>query len=740
MNQDKTTKIKILDDSSRISKRYNSHAEDSTAALQTMNYKDWLNKCEVNPGAFVYNLEGLSTALTALEDVINSLKNPIDEAYLLLHSKLYNLYYPSVGSTTIWRNLITHTEELLEKQLSETARENALFELSVIRSQLSSYISAFDFWKANPNNANAVDEVRHRFQSTHSEFVGAIPAFESYGDNTLLLLPVYAQIANLHLLLLREGVIYANQWHLSRAEGDLYHQNLLRYTEDYINHCSNWYDQGFNQFRSNGDWNRFNNYRRFMTINVLDFISLFSNYDARMYSFPTNMELTREIYSDALMDSTPQNLQNLESSLVRQPHFFTWLRGLTVSTYTATINHFLQGHSSKLSYTAGSLFDGPTFGNVLSPSFTQSLVMPENFFIYKNLTEYSIVSTGININKMVFAATNAYPIPGYYYSIPPENAETHEIIYDVPNSTTNKKQTIFDLPPRNNESTTNFSNFSHILSYMTSYNNYSGIGPNALTFAWTHTSVTPFNLILRDNTNRIVQFPAVKASSMNEACIPRKGPKFTGGDVVELKSTAHLIYNPNIAGGGNQHYRIRVRYAATASGISFYVYGADIKYAFLEKTVNGPINDTSTLKYTDFKYAYLEGVFNPSDASNRFIEVFREDEIAYPEIFNATLIIDKIEFVPINVSSAEYEGLQNVEKATKAVNDLFTNETKNMLKADTTDYEIDQVANLVECVSDDLYAKEKIMLLDEVKYAKQLSQSRNLLQNGDFENLNGNGF
>ncbi|MEC3140865.1 pesticidal crystal protein cry4Aa, partial [Bacillus thuringiensis] len=50
-----------------------------------------------------------------------------------------------------------------------------------------------------------------------------------------------------------------------------------------------------------------------------------------------------------------------------------------------------------------------------------------------------------------------------------------------------------------------------------------------------------------------------------------------------------------------------------------------------------------------------------------------------------------------------------------------------------TDYDIDQAANLVECISEELYPKEKMLLLDEVKNAKQLSQSRNVLQNGDFE-------
>nr|AGN32392.1 truncated Cry40 [Bacillus thuringiensis] len=68
---------------------------------------------------------------------------------------------------------------------------------------------------------------------------------------------------------------------------------------------------------------------------------------------------------------------------------------------------------------------------------------------------------------------------------------------------------------------------------------------------------------------------------------------------------------------------------------------------------------------------------------------------------------------------------------------MFTSGTKNTLKIETTDYEIDQVANSIECMSDEQNPQEKTMLWDEVKHAKQLSQSRNLLQNGDFGDLAG---
>nr|BAD67158.1 hypothetical protein [Bacillus thuringiensis] len=66
---------------------------------------------------------------------------------------------------------------------------------------------------------------------------------------------------------------------------------------------------------------------------------------------------------------------------------------------------------------------------------------------------------------------------------------------------------------------------------------------------------------------------------------------------------------------------------------------------------------------------------------------------------------------------------------------MFTSGGKNMLKLETTDYEIDKMANYVKNMSDEQYSQEKMMQWNDIKYAKQLSQARNLLQNGDFEDL-----
>ncbi|MED1304108.1 phosphatidylinositol-specific phospholipase C domain-containing protein, partial [Bacillus pacificus] len=76
---------------------------------------------------------------------------------------------------------------------------------------------------------------------------------------------------------------------------------------------------------------------------------------------------------------------------------------------------------------------------------------------------------------------------------------------------------------------------------------------------------------------------------------------------------------------------------------------------------------------------------------------------------------------------------QNITKIRARVNALFLNRN---LQLNSTDYDIDQVAYLVDRMSDDICSQEKMMLLDQIKFAKRLSQKRNLLNDGDFESFN----
>uniref|UniRef100_UPI0005CE1589 toxin Cry1Ac domain D-VI-related protein n=1 Tax=Bacillus cereus TaxID=1396 RepID=UPI0005CE1589 len=135
-------------------------------------------------------------------------------------------------------------------------------------------------------------------------------------------------------------------------------------------------------------------------------------------------------------------------------------------------------------------------------------------------------------------------------------------------------------------------------------------------------------------------------------------------------------------------------------------------------------NETD-LSFQSFQYLDLNLLLDSMDCSCLIIL----------ERFQSTspIIIDKIECVPVCITQKQYENNQHIIEAQEAVNQLFTNSSRDTLQSEITDYDVDQAAKKIELISDSIALQEKIILLRDVKHAKRLSKRRNLLQNEDFE-------
>nr|ATG85670.1 insecticidal crystal protein [Bacillus thuringiensis] len=736
----------ILDASSSTSNMTNQYsryplANNPQAFMRNTNYKDWLAMCERNDTGVLENPEVLSlrgavgTGVSIVGMIFSLIGIPVIGEVVGILVSLTNLLWPeSEGSAQYtWQELITHVEELMDQRIGETQKANALAKLSGLKAQVAAYNRALEDWEKNPNSRSA-SEVIARFRSTNNDFVGSMPQFSPNGYE-ILLLSVYAQAANLHLLLIRDATIYGSQWGLSQGDVNLYYNEQLLYTKQYVNHCVTWYNNGLAQqkalFATSPNWNRFNAYRRDMTINVLDLIALFPIYDARLYPQPVRAELTREIYSNILNSDVYgvqwADFEKNESTFTRPPHLFTWLRKFDFYTRTKYYNQglgwlFLGGHTNYYSYTNSSNLKSGSYNNFWGSDMqTSTLTIPDNPSIYrlwtKSYTHIYPYTDPVNITQMQFYLTNNQQLT-YTATANPR--------YPV-------RETNFELPSTD-ENPLTYQNYSHILSYMISSQHF-GDKRSGYTFAWTHNSVDPTNTLA---PNKITQIPAVKANTLegNKSFVV-KGPNHTGGDLVILEAEPGPVY-PIVYRGvmgitckvtQAQNYRIRIRYASNGGAqmaISLRNRGTGTVFT-VSKTYTG--NSIENLQYNDFQYKDMPVILEASQYEpNNSIYVYLYQESPYIQV-----IIDKIEFIPIDTTSQEYEEKHQLEKAKKAVGVLFTNDAKKALKIDTTDYDVDQAANLIECLSDEQYAKEKMILLDEVKYAKQLSQSRNLLQNGDFE-------
>ncbi|PNK21778.1 insecticidal delta-endotoxin Cry8Ea1 family protein, partial [Bacillus thuringiensis] len=141
--------------------------------------------------------------------------------------------------------------------------------------------------------------IRERYIALELDITTAIPLF-SIRNQEVPLLMVYAQAANLHLLLLRDASLFGSEWGMASSDVNQYYQEQIRYTEEYSNHCVQWYNTGLNRLRGTTaeSWVRYNQFRRDLTLGVLDLVALFPSYDTRTYPIPTTAQLTREVYTD----------------------------------------------------------------------------------------------------------------------------------------------------------------------------------------------------------------------------------------------------------------------------------------------------------------------------------------------------------------------------------------------------------------------------------------------------------
>ncbi|MEE2018650.1 insecticidal delta-endotoxin Cry8Ea1 family protein [Bacillus toyonensis] len=589
----------------------------------------------------------------------------------------------------------------------------------------------------------------NHFQNVIPELVNSCPPDDCDYYN-ILVLSSYAQVANLHLTVLNQAVKFEAYLKNNRQFDYLeplptaidYYPVLTKAIEDYTNHCVTTYKKGLNLIKTTPDsnlngninWNTYNTYRTKMTTSVLDLVALFPNFDVGKYPIGVQSELTREIYQVLNFEESPYkyyDFQYQEDSLTRRPHLFTWLDSLNFYEKAQTTpNNFFTSHYNMFHYTLDNKSQkSSVFGNQNVTDRLKSLDLATNIYIFllnvtsldnKYLNDYN------NISKMDFFITNGTRLleKDLTAGSGQINSDVNKNIFGLPILKRRENQGIPTLFPT-------YDNYSHILSFIKSLSIPATYKTQVYTFAWTHSSVDPKNTIY---THLTTQIPAVKATLLGTATTELskvvQGPGHTGGDLIDFKDRFKIICQHS---NSQQSYFVRIRYASngsanTRAAINLSIPGVAELDMALNPTFSG--TDYTNLKYKDFQYLeFLDEVkFGPNQ--NLSLVFNRLDVYT-----NTTVLIDKIEFLPITRSIREDREKQKLETVQQIINTFFVNSIKNTLKSEITDYDIDQAAKLVESLSEEIYPQKKIILLDEIKYAKQLSYSRNLLQNGDFNDL-----
>ncbi|MGH1129479.1 pesticidal crystal protein Cry1Ab [Bacillus cereus] len=679
--------------------------------------------CLSNPEVEVLGGERIETGYTPIDISLSLTQFLLSEfvpgaGFVLgLVDIIWGIFGPSQ-----WDAFLVQIEQLINQRIEEFARNQAISRLEGLSNLYQIYAESFREWEADPTNPALREEMRIQFNDMNSALTTAIPLF-AVQNYQVPLLSVYVQAANLHLSVLRDVSVFGQRWGFDAATINSRYNDLTRLIGNYTDYAVRWYNTGLERVwgPDSRDWIRYNQFRRELTLTVLDIVSLFPNYDSRTYPIRTVSQLTREIYTNPVLEnfdgSFRGSAQGIEGS-IRSPHLMDILNSITIYTDAHRGEYYWSGHQIMASPVgfSGPEFTFPLYGTMGNAAPQQRIVAQLGQGVYRTLSSTLYrrpFNIGINNQQLSvldgteFAYGTSSNLPSAVY----RKSGTVDSLDEIPPQNNN-------VPPRQGFS----HRLSHVSMFRSGFSNSSVSIIRAPMFSWIHRSAEFNNII---PSSQITQIPLTKSTNLGSGTSVVKGPGFTGGDILRRTSPGQIsTLRVNITAPLSQRYRVRIRYASTTN-LQFHtsIDGRPINQGNFSATMSSGSN----LQSGSFRTVGFTTPFNFSNGSSVFTlsaHVFNSGNEVY---------IDRIEFVPAEVTfEAEYD----LERAQKAVNELFTSSNQIGLKTDVTDYHIDQVSNLVECLSDEFCLDEKKELSEKVKHAKRLSDERNLLQDPNFRGIN----
>nr|AJI44422.1 Cry1Ab-P2A-Cry2Ab fusion protein [synthetic construct] len=634
--------------------------------------------CLSNPEVEVLGGERIETGYTPIDISLSLTQFLLSEfvpgaGFVLgLVDIIWGIFGPSQ-----WDAFLVQIEQLINQRIEEFARNQAISRLEGLSNLYQIYAESFREWEADPTNPALREEMRIQFNDMNSALTTAIPLF-AVQNYQVPLLSVYVQAANLHLSVLRDVSVFGQRWGFDAATINSRYNDLTRLIGNYTDHAVRWYNTGLERVwgPDSRDWIRYNQFRRELTLTVLDIVSLFPNYDSRTYPIRTVSQLTREIYTNPVLEnfdgSFRGSAQGIEGS-IRSPHLMDILNSITIYTDAHRGEYYWSGHQIMASPVgfSGPEFTFPLYGTMGNAAPQQRIVAQLGQGVYRTLSSTLYrrpFNIGINNQQLSvldgteFAYGTSSNLPSAVY----RKSGTVDSLDEIPPQNNN-------VPPRQGFS----HRLSHVSMFRSGFSNSSVSIIRAPMFSWIHRSAEFNNII---PSSQITQIPLTKSTNLGSGTSVVKGPGFTGGDILRRTSPGQIsTLRVNITAPLSQRYRVRIRYASTTN-LQFHtsIDGRPINQGNFSATMSSGSN----LQSGSFRTVGFTTPFNFSNGSSVFTlsaHVFNSGNEVY---------IDRIEFVPAEVTfEAEYD----LERAQKAVNELFTSSNQIGLKTDVTDYHIDQV-------------------------------------------------
>ncbi|MEB9553585.1 insecticidal delta-endotoxin Cry8Ea1 family protein [Bacillus cereus] len=660
-----TNEYEILESSSNNTNMPNRYPFANDRDMSPMSWND----CQ---GTSWQDVWESSTSIAGIGiDLINFVAEPSLGGVNLLFSIIGKLIPPNRQSISALS--ICDLLSIIRKEVAESVLNAAIADFNgKLKNYREYYLSYLEAWLKDgkplkKTNNSDIGKLVEYFELSEREFNEILGGSLARSNAQILLLPTFAQAANVQLLLLRDAVQYKEQWFpflsAENVKSELkspnsgcdftgdYYERLKCKTAEYTNYCVYWYQAGLDQIKQAGTgadtWSKFNKFRREMTLAVLDIIAIFPTYDFEKYPLATDVELTREIYTDAVGYSSGTYswlnywtgaFNALEANGTRGPGLVTWLSSIGI--YNEYVSRYFSGWVGTRhyeDYTKGNgtfqRMSGTTSNDLRNVTFSPFDIFKISSLAIMNLAGETNPRPEYRVSRTEFSST----------SLPSKH------LYDANNNGLSRMTIESTLPGIWNPKPS-YTDYSHRLSNAACvvYGN-----SRVNVYGWTHTSMSKHNPIYPD---KISQIPAVKAFALESGAYVSAGPGHTGGNVVWLPYLGRLKIRLTSA-PTNKNYRVRVRYAGLYSGRLM------VQRWSLSGSATGDFPYSSTGSNNTFGYVEtLVTTFNQSG-----VEIIIQNQTS-PQ-----LIIDKIEFIPVDLTNLEYEGEQNLEKTKNAVNDLFIN-------------------------------------------------------------------
>lgn len=205
-------------------------------------------------------------------------------------SFIVEVLWPEKPEKDPWEEIKERAEAMIHQKLAEEKYNSLKLILTGLKTQLDTY----------SDELKSHSDKEHKYSiwgATDAAFTTNIPSFEAE-EYQFLLLPLFAQAANLHLLLLRDALQHPDDLGLSADEIATNKSRLKKCITDYTAHARSTLKKTTGQ-TDPAVLDRATLLTRNVTLDVFDYVTLWPFLD-QDNPHPPTMPLTREIFSDKI--------------------------------------------------------------------------------------------------------------------------------------------------------------------------------------------------------------------------------------------------------------------------------------------------------------------------------------------------------------------------------------------------------------------------------------------------------